>query len=414
MRFPATENPHGHDGHDGHRHRRRSAVAAVLAGTLLAAACQGTGKGGSGGAADSQVTISPAGGTVRPDSPVTVQAAGGKIKNVTVTAQGGDPVEGGVSADGTTWRSRWTLVPSTRYEVTATATGKDGKEITKRGSFSTLKPAQSFHADVQAPFNGEKVGVGMPIILGFDRPVYNQAEVERALEVKASTTTEGAWRWVSRQQLVYRPRHYWTPGEQITLAAHLSGVRAAKDTYGLRDLNLKFTVGDKVISTVNTKTYTMTVKRDGKTVRKIPISAGRATKRAYTTTNGVHLTMSREYKVVADSATVGIPKGDPEYYKLDLFYAVRVSNSGEYVHSAPWSVADQGRRNVSHGCVNASPKNAKWFYNQVQRGDIVVITGTGRELEWNNGWGFWQMPWDKWKTDTAPPGAVTTPEPATG
>jgi lipoprotein-anchoring transpeptidase ErfK/SrfK len=390
----------------------------MLAVVLMAAACQnggGSSPGASGGsdAPGSRVTITPAGDKVRPDSPITVQTTDGKIKDVSVTAKSGR-VEGALSPDGTTWRSRWTLAPATRYELTATVTGRDGKESTQRRSFTTLEPAQTFHGDVQAPFNGEKVGVGMPIILTFDRPVFNQAEVEKALDVKATKTTEGAWRWASRQQIVYRPRRYWSPGEQVNLAAHFSGVRAAKDTYGIRDLNLRFTVGDSVISTVNTKTYTMTVKRNGKTSRKIPISAGRATKRAYTTTNGTHLTMSREYKVVADSATVGIPKGDPEYYKLDLYYAVRISNSGEYVHSAPWSVADQGKRNVSHGCVNASPKNAKWFYDQVQRGDVVIVTGTDRQLEWNNGWGFWQLPWNQWKKGSTPPATVTGPQPATG
>jgi len=388
----------------------------VLAAAVVAVACQGGGGGAAGGAGNSPgspVAITPSGDKVRPDSPITVQATNGKIKNVTVTGGKGG-LGGAVSPDGRTWRSHWTLAPGTRYEVSATVTGQDGKEATRRTSFSTLTPGQTFQAKVQAPFDGEKVGVGMPIVLNFDRPVFNQTEVEKALELKASKTKEGAWRWVSRQELVYRPRRYWSPGEQVNLSAHLSGVRAAKDTYGLRDLTLRFTVGDSVISTVNTKTHTMAVKRNGKTTRKVPISAGRATKQAYTTTNGIHLTMSREHKVVADSATVGIPKGDPDYYKLDLFYAVRISNSGEYVHSAPWSVGDQGERNVSHGCVNASPKNAKWFYDQVQRGDVVVITGTDRELEWNNGWGFWQMPWEEWKKGSgAPPTSIPT-QPATG
>ncbi|MFI0449653.1 Ig-like domain-containing protein [Actinomadura sp. 6N118] len=350
---------------------------------------------------------------MRPDLPITVQAVDGKIRNVTVTAKGRS-VEGVLSEDGTVWRSRWTLAPGTAHQVAATVQGRDGEQTTRRASFITLKPAQTVHADAQAPSSGEKVGVGMPIILNFNRPVYNQAEVERALQVKASKTTEGAWRWTSRQEIVYRPRRYWTPGEQVTVNARLTGVRAAKGTYGDRDLNFQFAVGDEVISTVNTKAYTMTVKRNGKVTRKAPISAGRATKRAYTTTNGVHLTMSKEYKVVADSATVGIPKGDPEYYKLDLYWAIRISNSGEYVHSAPWSVGDQGKRNVSHGCVNASPKNAKWFYQQAQRGDVVIVTGTDRELEWNNGWGFWQMPWERWKKGGAAPESAAPVQPPTG
>ncbi|WP_395110184.1 Ig-like domain-containing protein [Actinomadura sp. SCN-SB] len=399
----------------GSRRRTVAPMSALAALTVLVTACQnGAGSGtGNSGAAGTKVTITPAGGTVRPDTPITVQAAGGKIKDVIATANGRG-IEGVLSPDRTRWRSRWTLSPATLHQVTATVTGRDGKPVTRRGSFTTLRPSQTFHADARAPFSNEKVGVGMPIILAFTRPVYNQAEVEKALEVKASKTVEGAWRWTSRQEIVYRPRRYWTPGEQVTVKAHLSGVRGAKDTYGDRDLNLRFTVGDEVISTVDTKAYTMTVKRNGKATRKVPISAGRATKRAYTTTNGVHLTMSKEYKVVADSATVGIPKGDPEYYKLDLYWAIRISNSGEYVHSAPWSVADQGKRNVSHGCVNASPQNAEWFYKQTQRGDVVVVTGTDRELEWNNGWGFWQMPWEQWRKGGTPPESAAPVRPPTG
>lgn len=31
----------------------------------------------------------------------------------------------------------------------------------------------------------------------------------------------------------------------------------------------------------------------------------------------------------------------------------------EFVHAAPWSVAQQGSSNVSHGCINLSPDNAQ-------------------------------------------------------
>ena len=54
-------------------------------------------------------------------------------------------------------------------------------------------------------------------------------------------------------------------------------------------------------------------------------------------------------------------------------HAVRIDNSGNFVHSAPWSVGDQGERNVSHGCINISPDNAKWFYDNFGSGDPIVI-----------------------------------------
>jgi hypothetical protein len=104
----------------------------------------------------------------------------------------------------------------------------------------------------------------------------------------------------------------------------------------------------------------------------------------------------------------GLKKGDPGYYEEMVNYAVRISNSGEYVHSAPWSVGSQGSSNVSHGCINASPSFAQWFYGLAQWGDVVDITGTDRELEWDNGYGFWQKPWKQWVKGSALDKSVTT------
>ncbi len=43
------------------------------------------------------------------------------------------------------------------------------------------------------------------------------------------------------------------------------------------------------------------------------------------------------------------------------------------MHSAPWSVGQQGRENVSHGCINLSPERAAWFFGFSQPGDVVEI-----------------------------------------
>jgi lipoprotein-anchoring transpeptidase ErfK/SrfK len=392
--------------------RARSPLIAIgMVGVMMAlAGSQGgagtaTGTEGTAGAAAqaaARVVISPRDGAedARPDRPIKVRAVGGTIRSVSVQAKGAK-IEGDLKAGRTMWTSRWTLDPETRYEVTATVVAHNGTTTTAKSGFTTLEPRQTIAASAQAPFDREKVGIGMPVILNFDRPVYNQAAVERALEVRSSTPVEGAWRWAGRQQVIYRTKKYWPANTKVTVIAHMSGVRAAKNVYGTRDLKLRFTVGDAHVSTAGAKTYKMTVKKNGKTIRTMPISMGKATKRAYTTTSGIHLTMEKAYHVVMDSATVGIPKGHPDYYKLDVYQTVRISNSGEFTHSAPWSVADQGKRNVSHGCVNLSPKNAAWFYKFSQRGDIYKITGTDRELEWNNGWGYWQLSWNQWKKGSA-------------
>jgi len=93
---------------------------------------------------------------------------------------------------------------------------------------------------------------------------------------------------------------------------------------------------------------------------------------------------------------------------------VRISWSGEFVHAAPWSVADQGRANVSHGCVNASTADAKWFYDLSRRGDIVQVVNTPRKLESQNGWTDWNMSWQQWLAGSAiDNGTPSSPPPGT-
>jgi lipoprotein-anchoring transpeptidase ErfK/SrfK len=36
-------------------------------------------------------------------------------------------------------------------------------------------------------------------------------------------------------------------------------------------------------------------------------------------------------------------------------------------------VASQGNSNVSHGCINLSPDNAAWYYDNVSIGDPIIV-----------------------------------------
>jgi lipoprotein-anchoring transpeptidase ErfK/SrfK len=74
-----------------------------------------------------------------------------------------------------------------------------------------------------------------------------------------------------------------------------------------------------------------------------------------------------------DSRTIGIPLSSSEGYLITAQYAVRVTWSGVYVHSAPWSVDSQGYANVSHGCINLSPDNAAWYFDTVHVGDPINV-----------------------------------------
>jgi lipoprotein-anchoring transpeptidase ErfK/SrfK len=244
----------------------------------------------------------------------------------------------------------------------------------------------------------EKVGVGFPIIVTFSRGVVDKAAVEARLEVTAEKPVEGAWRWVSDRQVVYRTKTYWPAHQKVKFTAHLA-----------TEVSRVFAVGTANVSVVNTKKHIMTVTRDGKTVKKIKISAGRGGLvrngvDVYLTTSGVHLAMGKKPVETMTSAWMGVtdPK-DPLYYKLEIPWAVRISASGEYVHQSAGAYQFLGRSNQSHGCVRATPAGAKWFYGIAQRGDVVTVTGTKRKLDWRNGWSYWQLTWTQWKKGSALP-----------
>ncbi|MEU4724660.1 Ig-like domain-containing protein [Nonomuraea dietziae] len=346
------------------------------------------------------IAVSPAFDTdqARPDRGLVVKASGGKLGKVDAYA-GAVAIPGRFDSTGTVWRSSWALPPGVEHTVTASAAGPQGGPTTLAvGRFRTRAAQRTFKVASVSPLPGETVGVGTPIIVTFDNPIRHKAAVERAMEVRSTKPVEGAWRWTSDTEAVYRTRHYWPARQNVSFTAHLSGVRAAPGVYGTADHALAFTIGRRQTSSVDTVTHQMVVRRDGAIVQTMAISAGMATTREYTTTSGIHLTMDKGDPVRMISP--GRRKGDPGFYDLLIEHAVRISNSGEYVH-AKNNVWAQGRVNVSHGCVNARPDQAAWFYDNSLRGDPVTIVGTDRELEWNNGWGYWQLPWEKWVQGSA-------------
>ncbi|GAA0935836.1 L,D-transpeptidase [Actinocorallia libanotica] len=411
--------------------RRTTTALTGTAALLLVTACSGNTAEISEKArtepAAPQVTITPADGTgkVKPDSKITVTVTDGTLQNVTVKA-GKKEVAGELSADGTSWTSTWNLKPGATYQVSATAANQV-QTANAASTFTTLKPAGTFAITDITPMAGETVGVGMPITLTFDRDITDKKAVEKALTVRSEKPAVGAWYWTAANQVIFRTKNkqYWEPHQKIKLSARLTGVRGAKNVYGTADRSHQFKIGDSQISTVDTKTKHITVVRNGKKVKRVPISAGKGGRvvngvDTYLTTSGVHLTMSRHRVEIMTSEWMGVDPEDKKNggYKEVIPFAVRISNSGEYVHSMASRVWAMGQYNLSHGCVNAPPEFAQWYYNNFQRGDIVDVTGTKRRVEWNNGWSYYEMPWKKWvkggaldqEVATGPePGAPATP-----
>ncbi|GAA4555632.1 L,D-transpeptidase [Planotetraspora kaengkrachanensis] len=364
---------------------------------LMATGCSAAVEDGGSSTPKTAINITPLNGMqgLSTETPIMVGATAGALKNVTVRAAG-QPVAGVYSADKTQWRSERPMAPGLSYSVTAVAAGPDGGTVERTSTFSTAKAATSFGIDTLLPNKdtGLTVGVGMPIMITFDKPVKDRVSVERNLSVQASNPVEGAWHWFDDKNVVFRPKSYWPPHTKVRFVANLKGVKGADGMYGKQDYTRDFTIGRSQISVANTQTHHMKIDRDGRQIKNFPISAGMGGAMRHYTTSGIHLAMSREDVTVMTSPDAG--PGQSGYYQTTVYDTVRISNSGEYVHGAPWSVGDQGNSNVSHGCINVSPSNAKWFKENTLIGDPVIVEGTPRKLEATNGWGHWQESWKDW------------------
>jgi lipoprotein-anchoring transpeptidase ErfK/SrfK len=387
-------------------------LAALLA---LSTACSGTpahstaATPGTGSSATPRITITPGDGaaSVRPDQHIVVTSDHGTLTKVTVRSKD-STVDGELSADRTTWRGKWTLTPGAAYTVSATAAASGGKTTTVAGRFQAAKTRSGLAITSIVPDRAETVGIGMPIIITFDRTVTDQAAVERSLEVRSTHRHEGSWRWTTVygvQQAIFRLNGYWRAHEKVTVTAHLAGVKTGAGTYGAADVTHRFTIGDAHTVTVNAKTHRLVAKNNGKTVRTWGVSLGTGGDVRsdgvdhLLTTSGIHLTMEEGNPV--RMTPPGLKPTDHGWYSEDVRWARRISNSGEYIHQTGGQEYCLGHSNCSHGCVRSPADAAKWFYGWSYRGDIVTITGTARRLDWSNGWGFYQMPWKKWVKGSA-------------
>ena len=348
-----------------------------------------------------RILVSPADGTtgVRPDAPVTVTASGGPLTDVTVTDADGDALPGELSADRATWTASGPLTASATYTVQATATNAAGTPTTVTSTLGTLKPKDS--ADYYLlPSGSGQVGVGMPVVVQFLGLVDadKQAAIEKHVAVTTSPKVKGAWGWLDARQLVWRPATYWTPGTKVTVTADIAGIETRPGIWTKRNASTSFRIGSAMVSTVDVAAHTLTVRRGGAVLRTIPITTG---KKGYETRNGVKVIISRETSRQMDAETTGLSKSDPEYYNVKVKYAMRLTWSGEFLHAAPWSVASQGRTNVSHGCTGMSTANAKWLFETSKMGDVVRYVNSGRALEPYNGYTMWNMSLAQWATHSA-------------
>lgn len=225
------------------------------------------------------------------------------------------------------------------------------------------------------PANGSTVGVGQPIIINFPARVDDAGAAIDAVHVSSVPPVPGKFYWMTPTQLRWRPLSFWPAHTAVTIDA--GGTVSS------------FRTGDTLIATADDTTHQLTVTRNGTVEKTIPMSMGMSAGN-HQTPNGTYYVQDKKPSVVMDSSTYGVPVNSTYGYKVNVDLAVRFDNVGDYVHSAPWSVDDQGKRDVSHGCINISPSNAKWFFDNFGPGDpIVVKNSTGGSYPKNDGSADW-------------------------
>jgi lipoprotein-anchoring transpeptidase ErfK/SrfK len=224
------------------------------------------------------------------------------------------------------------------------------------------------------PKNGSTVGVGQPIIINFPGRVDDAGAAIDAVHVSSNPPVSGKFYWMTPTQLRWRPLSFWPAHAAVTVDA--GGTVSS------------FQTGDTLVATADDATHQLTVTRNGTVEKTFPMSMGMAAG-GHQTANGTYYVQEKMPSVVMDSSTYGVPVNSTYGYKVTVDLAVRFDNSGNFIHSAPWSVDDQGKRDVSHGCINISPTNAKWFFDNFGTGDPVVVknsTGTYTKNDGSNDW----------------------------
>lgn len=224
------------------------------------------------------------------------------------------------------------------------------------------------------PARGSLVGVAHPVIVTFAGSVANRQAAERSLAIHSVPAMTGSYEWLDNNVVQWVPNRYWPAHRAVALS--VGGMRT------------DFKTGPKVVGVADISNHTFTVTIDGDDSQPplplpaphhrphfgesgvMPASMGRP---EFPTPVGTYRVLAKDRSVVMDSSTVGIPVNDPDGYRITVDYAVRFSNSGLYVHSAPWAVPSLGLENVSHGCISLGIADAEWYFDTANIGDPIIV-----------------------------------------
>ncbi|MFF0543285.1 L,D-transpeptidase [Nocardia thailandica] len=334
---------------------------------------------------------------VSPGMPLAFQVEDGTFTKVTLANAQDKAVQGKLSADGRSWETTEVLGYGKTYRLSAEAIGLGGANSTTL-SFTTSSPNNQTKPYLM-PGEGEVVGIGQPVAVQFDENIPNRRAVQEAIKITTDPPVEGAFYWVNNREVRWRPENFWKPGTKVNIEVNVYGKDLGKGVYGQDNISSHFTIGDAVIFTADDNTHQVVVERNGEVIKTMPTSMG---KDSTPTDNGIYIVADKHEKIIMDSSTYGVAVNSADGYRTPVDYATRISYSGIFFHSAPWSVGQQGYSNSSHGCLNLSPANAQWVFENAKRGDITIVKNTvGNTLSGVDGLGDWNIPWAQWKAGNA-------------
>jgi lipoprotein-anchoring transpeptidase ErfK/SrfK len=361
---------------------------------------------------------------INPLTKPAVDVIDGKITAVSLTDDWGNTVAGALSPDRTSWQPTERLNFARSYSMTVDSVGNSGVPLSRTTTFDTLSPYNYAHPylEVQGGFaihEEQKYGIGTVIAAHFDEPITDKVLAEKNMIVTTSPSVPGSWFWTDDYVAHWRPEHYYAPGTTVTVALNMFGLKLGEGLYGQADAKNTFTIGASHIAVANDITKQVSVFDNGKLVRTMPTSMGRGGTAvvagktfSWWTPPGVYTVIDKGEVVTMDSATYGLPNNSAFGYKRKIGFATRISLDGIYLHQLDDTVWAQGNTNLSHGCLNLSGENAKWFFDFVQPGDVVEIRFTGGPPLALNQNGDWSVPWSEWVGGSAlTPKAATPPPP---
>ncbi|GGU84436.1 lipoprotein [Streptomyces albospinus] len=388
------------------------AASALIAMSAMAlSACGGGGAAGSDegakGASGIRIKVSAQDGATDAGLSTGVRVSGGKLTEVRlIRVDNGASVKGAIAADGSSWKPSVQLERGTTYKLVANAKADNGRTATENATFTTVSSKNSFLASY-TPDGGKTVGVGMPVSFTFDKSIANKKDVQSHITVTSSSGQQVVGHWFGSQRLDFRPQEYWKAGSKVTLKIDLDGVKGGGGITGVQSKTLAFTIGRSQVSTVDMNTQTMTVVRDGKTIKSVPISGGSPKNPTY---NGQMVISEKLVQTRMDGSTVGFSNPTETYDIPDVPHAMRLSASGTFVHGNYWgSPSVFGRSGTSHGCIGLQDNKGgggetpgKWFFDQSLLGDVVVVKNSHEQtVKPDNGLNGWNLSWSDWQAGSA-------------